>query len=44
MQFEIGFWLAVGLVGIAAVALLKVLAGTPVGASVPGLRELAAFL
>jgi hypothetical protein len=44
MQFEIGFWLAVALVGIAGVALFKVAAGTALGASVPGMRELAAFL
>lgn len=44
MQFEIGFWLAVALAGVAGVALVKVLAGTTLGETFPGLRELGAFL
>ncbi len=44
MQFEIGFWLAVALAGVIGVALFKVAAGTQLGAAVPGMRDLAAFL
>lgn len=44
MGREAGFWLAVALVALAAVALFKLLATTPVGEHVPGLRELAAFI
>lgn len=44
MKYELGFWLAVALVAIAAIALLKVLAATPAGETVPGLRDLAAFI
>jgi hypothetical protein len=41
---ELGFWLAVGLAAVAAVALFKLGAATQLGAVVPGYRELAAFL
>lgn len=41
---EIRFWLAAMLVSVAGVALFKIIAGTPIGEHVPGLRELAAFL
>lgn len=44
MRGELSFWAAVGLVAIAAVALLKIFAGTSAGSKVPGLRELAAFI
>lgn len=41
---ELGFWLAVALVAVAGVASFKLLATTKVGESVPGLRQLAAFV
>ena len=44
MHFEIGFWLAVALMGVAGVALVKILAGTAAGDAFPALRELGAFL
>lgn len=43
MPEEIGFWLAVGVVAVVAVALFKLLAGK-VGDKVPALADLAAFI
>lgn len=40
---DVGFWLAVGLVAIAAVALFKLL-GAYAGGAVPALGDLAAFI
>ncbi|MFA5711812.1 hypothetical protein [Mycolicibacterium sp.] len=44
MASEIRFWLAAMFVAVAGVALFKIIAATPVGEHVPGLRELAAFV
>jgi type IV secretory pathway component VirB8 len=41
---EIGFWLAVAFVAVAAVALFKLAAASPLGEKVPGVRSLAAFV
>lgn len=41
---EVGFWLAVGLAAVAAVALFKLGAAGRLGELVPGYRDLAAFL
>ena len=38
---EISFWLAVAAIAIAAVVILKLAAGTPLGEKIPGLRPLA---
>ncbi len=43
MPEEIGFWLAVGVVAIVALALFKLIAGK-VGDKFPAMAELAAFL
>ena len=41
MRQELSFWVAVGLIAIAAVVLLKLAAGSTVGDKIPGLRPLA---
>lgn len=43
MAEEIGFWVAVGVVAIVAVALFK-LTAAKVGDKVPGMADLAAFI
>lgn len=43
MKEELGFWLAVGLVAVASVAIFK-LVGTKVGDQVPAVGQLAAFI
>lgn len=44
MALELGYWLTIALVAIAAVIAFKLLAGSAVGDAVPGLRELGAFI
>ena len=44
MREELGFWLAVACVSVAAVALFKLLAASKVGEKVPGAQALAAFI
>jgi hypothetical protein len=41
---ELGYWLAVGIAAIVALALFKLLAATKAGDVVPALRDLAAFV
>ncbi len=43
MPEEIGFWLAVGVVAVVAVALFKLVAGK-VGGQFPAMADLAAFI
>ncbi len=44
MAQEAAYWLTVALVAIAAVVAFKLLAATKLGAAVPGMTELAAFI
>lgn len=44
MVDELGFWLAVALIGVVGVALFKLLGASPVGAAIPAVGQLAAFL
>lgn len=44
MKAELAYWLTVALVAIAAVALFKLAAASPVGRAVPGMTKLAAFI
>ena len=41
LREELSFWIAVGLVAVASVALFKIAAASKAGESIPGLRELA---
>lgn len=44
MREEIGFWVAVGLVAVAAVAIFKLGSQTEIGQKVPGYEPLAKFI
>lgn len=44
MREELGFWLAVGLVAIASVALFKLASASKLGEAIPALGQLGAFI